>query len=249
MPAAEWISRCERLSEFVGVREDDVMWISRRGGSPGEPPSAEQLEQWRRRMSPPEYEFPAGVGLTALLGRTDDAAVGLTNVEAFSTGFRFTLAVRVRQPRPQFARGGLHMLISSHVHPGVDVPLEDRLLLGIEYPDGRRASTLTDMRVHGPGAMTDREQLVLVQQGGGGGEHSVDQSYWVAPLPPEGPVTVVLAWPGFGMQESRTTLDGATIRAAASHSQRLWPPQPATEPPEPPPPARPSSGWFAEPPT
>jgi hypothetical protein len=243
------ISRCERLFEFIGVRQDDVMWISRRSGSAGEPPSAEQLEQWRGRMSPPEYEFPAGVGVTVLLGRTDDAAVGLTNVEAFSTGFRFTLAVRVRQPRPQFARGGLHMLISSHVHPGIDVPLEDRLLLGIEYPDGRRASTLTDMRVHGPGAMTDREQLALVQQGGGGGEHSVDQSYWVAPLPPEGLVTVVLAWPGFGIQESRTTLDGAAIRAAASHSQRLWPPQPATEPPEPPPPPRPSSGWFAEPPS
>src|SRR5689334_13258246 len=78
------VSRCDRLSEFVGVREDDVMWISRRGGSAGEPPSAEQLEQWRRRMSPPEYEFPAGVGPTVLLGRTDDAAVGLTHLEAFS---------------------------------------------------------------------------------------------------------------------------------------------------------------------
>ena len=76
------------------------MWVSRRGGSPGEPPTPEQLEQWRRRMSPPEYEFPAGVGLTVLLGRTDDAAVGLTNVEAFSTGFRFALAVR----RPHVGR-------------------------------------------------------------------------------------------------------------------------------------------------
>lgn len=223
------------------------MWISRRSGSAGEPPSAEQLEQWHRRMSPPEYELPASVGLTVLLGRADDAAVGLTNVEAFSSGFRFTLAVRVRQPQPRFAHGGLHMLISSHLARGSDVSLEDRLLLGIEYPDGRRASTLTDVRMHGPGAMTDTEQLALVQQGGGGGENSVDQSYWVAPLPPEGPVTVVLAWPGFGIQESRSSLDGAAIRAAASHSQLLWPPQPPTEPSETPPPPRPSSGWFAEP--
>lgn len=224
------------------------MWISGRGGSAAEPPTPEQLEQWHRRMSPPEYEFPAAVGLTVLLGRTDDAAVGLTHLEAFSTGFRVTLAVRVRQPRAQFARGGLHMLVSSHVHPGIDVRLEDRLLLGIEYPDGRRASTLTDMRMQGPGAMTDGDHLVLVQQNGGGGDHSVDQSYWVAPLPPDGPVTVVVAWPGFGIPESRTTLDGAVIRAAASHSQRLWAPQPATESPQPPPPPRPSSGWFAEPP-
>src|SRR5947207_3013067 len=122
------------------------MWVSRRGGSPGEPPTPEQLEQWRRRMSPPEYEFPAGVGLTVLLGRSDDAAVGLTHLEVYSTGFRFTLAVRVRQPRPRFAGGRLSMLIGSHI-------------------------------------------------------------------------------------------------------QRLWPPQPATEPPQPPPPPRPTSGWFAEPPS
>jgi hypothetical protein len=225
------------------------MWVSRRNGAAGEPPSAEQQEHWRRRMSPPEYEFPASVGLTVLLGRTDDAAVGLTNVEAFSTGFRFTLAVRVRRPRPRLAHGGLHMLISSHVVPGIDVPLEDRLLLGVEYADGRRASTLNHMLAHGPGGLTDGEQLVLVQQGGGGAETSVDQSYWVAPLPPEGPVSVILAWPGFGIQESRTTLDGAAIRAAAAQSQRLWPPQPVTEPSQPPPPPRPSSGWFAEPPS
>jgi hypothetical protein len=232
------------VCELADSREDDAMWSSHQGGSAATPPTPEQREQWRRQMSPPENEFPASVGLSVLLGRTDDAAVGLTHLEAFSTGFRFTLAVRVRQPRPQFARGGLHMLISSHVPPGVEVRLEDRLLLGIEYSDGRRASTLTDMRLH-PGAMTDSEQLVLIQQGGGGGAHSVDQSYWVAPLPPDGPVTVVLAWPGFGMPESRTTLDAAAILAAAVDSQRLWPPQPATESPEPSPAPRPSSGWFA----
>jgi hypothetical protein len=224
------------------------MWISRRAGSAEEPPTPEQLEQWQRRMSPPENEFPASVGVSVLLSRSDEAAVGLTQVEAFSTGFRFTLTVRVRQPRPQLVRGGLFMLISSHPHPGIDVPLQDRLLLGIEYPDGRRASTLTDMRMHGPGTQLDSEQLVLVQQGGGGDERSVDQSYWVAPLPPHGPVNVVLAWPGFGIRESRTVLDAAAIRAAAAHSQTLWPPQPASEPPQPQQPPRPDSGWFAEPP-
>jgi hypothetical protein len=224
------------------------MWTSFHGSSSDEPPTREQVEQWQRRMSPPENEFPAGVGMTVLLGRTGDAAVGLTQVEAFSSGFRFTLAVRLRQASPQLAHGGLFMLISAHVHPGMEVPLEDRLLLGIEYADGRRASTLHDIRMEGPSAVPDGDQLVLAQQGGGGGELSVDQTFWVAPLPPPGPLTVVLTWPGFGMAESRTVLDGAAIRAAASHSQVLWPPQPAVEFREPPPSPRPSSGWFAEPP-
>jgi hypothetical protein len=224
------------------------MWISHHAGSAEEPPTPEQVEQWRRKMSPPENEFPASVGLSVLLGRSDEVAVGLTDVGAFSTGFRFTLTVRVRQLRQRLVRGGLFMLISSHTHPGIEVPLPDRLLLGIEYPDGRRASTLTDMRMPGPGTQPDSEQLVLVQQGGGGGDRSVDQSYWVAPLPPSGPVNVVLAWPGFGIPESRTVLDAAAIRAAAARSQLLWPPQPAIEPPQPPQPSRPDSGWFAEPP-
>jgi hypothetical protein len=222
------------------------VWIAGRGGSAEQPPTPEQIEQWHQRMSPPDNEFPAGIGRTVLLGRSDDAAVGLTQIEAFSTGFRFTLAVRVRQMRPQLAFGGLHMLI-SRVHPGIAVAEEDRLLLGIDYRNGHRASTLHDMRRHGPGAVTDSEQLVLVEQGGGGGQHSVDQTYWATALPPAGPVDVIVAWPGFGIPECRTTLDGAAIRAAGSRSQILWPRQSATEPPEPPPWPRPSSGWFAEP--
>ena len=223
------------------------MWISHRGGSANEPPTPEQIHQWHRRMSPPGNDFPAGVGLTVLLGRTDEAAVGLTQIEAYSTGFRFTLAVRLRQVRPELVGGRLHMVMSSHVHPGMEIPLEDRLLLGLEYPDGHRTSSLQDVRMLGPGAAAD-DQLVLVQQGGGGGELNVDQTYWVAPLPPEGPVTFVLAWPTFGIPESRVVLDSAAIRAAADRSQLLWPPQPIREPPEPPSPPRPSSGWFAEPP-
>lgn len=224
------------------------MRFTYRGGPADEPPTPEQLQQWQRRMSAPENEFPAGAGVTVLLGRTDDAAVGLTQIEAFSTGFQFTLAVRLRRTRPEFDQGRLFTLISSHTHSGIEIPLENRLLLGLEYADGRRASTLQDARLLRPGAAPDDRQLVLVQQGGAGGDQSVDQTYWVSPLPPEGPVTVVLAWPAFGMPESRTVLDSAPIRAAADRSQLLWPPQPVTQPPEPRHPPGPSSGWFAEPP-
>jgi hypothetical protein len=211
-------------------------------------PTSEQVHQWLRRTSAPENELPAGAGVTVLLGRTGDAAVGITQVEAFSTGFRFNLAVRLRRAGPEHVRGGLYMLVSSHVRPDVQIPVEDRLLLGLEYSDGRRASTLQDMHRFHRDAAPDDEQLVLAQQGGGGGDLSVDQGYWVSPLPPEGPVTIVLAWPAFGMPESRTVVDSAAIRAAGERSQLLWPPQPVTEPPEPPPPPAPSSGWFAEPP-
>ena len=123
------------------------MWVSRRHGPADEPPTPEQVQEWQRLMSPPENELPGGVGLSVLLGRTDDAAVGITQIEAFSTGFQFTLAVRLRRARPEFFHGGLFTLISAHGHPGVNIPLADRPLLGVEYADGRRASTLHDMRI------------------------------------------------------------------------------------------------------
>ncbi|MEV0004697.1 hypothetical protein AB0H28_20785 [Micromonospora sp. NPDC050980] len=219
------------------------MWVSHRSGSTGEPLTPEQVRQWHRRMAPPENELPAGVGVTVLLGRTDDVAVGLTQVEAFSTGFRFTLAVRLRQARSDLAGGRLFMLVNS----GVEVPLAERLLPGLEYPGGRRASTVQKTPTLDPAAATDSRQLVLVQQGGSGDERSVDQTYWVSPLPPAEPVTVVIAWPAFGIPESTATLDGAAINAAAERSRLLWPPQPLVEPAETPSPPRPSTGWFAEP--
>ncbi|WP_173038589.1 hypothetical protein [Phytohabitans flavus] len=78
----------------------------------------------------------------------------------------------------------------------------------------------------------------------------MDLTYWVTPLPPsEGTVSFVLAWPRFGMPESRTNIDGGAICAAGARSHILWPPHLATEPQQPPAPPRPSSGWFAEPPS
>ncbi|GIF20158.1 hypothetical protein BJ973_001935 [Actinoplanes tereljensis] len=208
-----------------------------------EPPSPEQMLEWQRRISPPENELPAGAGITALLSKTDDTAVGISQVEVYSTGFRFTLAVRLRVLGPEVPPGSLFALVGGHGHPGLPVAAEDRLLFGIEYADGARASTLEDFRMLGPGVLSP---LTLTRQGGGSsGDLSANQTFWVSPLPPAGPVTFVLAWPAFGITESRTEVDGEAIRAAADRSTLLWPPQPPVEPTPPPPPVRPATGWFA----
>jgi hypothetical protein len=226
------------------------MWRVYGGESDGDGPTPEQVQRWARRVAAPENEFPAPVGVAAALAQTGDVAVGLTQVEAFSTGFRFTLSVRLRQPRPDLAPGGLFMLVSSsHSYPGVHLPLENRLLLGLEYADGRRTSNLTDPRMGGPGSDLDEERLLLVPQGGGGSDTHLDQAFWVSPLPPRGPVTVVLTWPVMGLAESRTVIDGDAVTAAASGSLVLWPDQPPQDPPPQPPPPRPTGGWFAEPPS
>ena len=76
-------------------QEDQTMWTRDLDDSAEQPMTPDQLERWQRRMSPPANEFPAGLGITVLLASTDDVAVGLSQVDAFSTG----LARRVLRPR------------------------------------------------------------------------------------------------------------------------------------------------------
>jgi hypothetical protein len=50
-------------------------------GSAEEQPTPEQVQQWQRRMPPPENEFPAGVGMTVLLGRASHVHLGIETLE------------------------------------------------------------------------------------------------------------------------------------------------------------------------
>jgi hypothetical protein len=70
---------------------------------------------------------------------------------------------------------------------------------------------------------------VLNQQGGGGSAYAWDQNFWIHPLPPDGPVTLVASWLEHGVTEKRADLDGTAIRAAAARAVSLWPDEPETE--------------------
>lgn len=85
------------------------------------------------------------------------------------------------------------------------------LLLGLEFGDGRRAT------LHGEG------DVPLHNRGGGGGNRSVHQSYWLAAVPPPGPLTVIVLAPGLGIGETRAELDGGAFAAALPGVRELWP--------------------------
>jgi len=61
-----------------------------------------------------------------------------------------------------------------------------QLLIGVELSDGRRASNLGGRNVG-----EDPSGHVFHAAGGGGGQLSVDQSWWLSPVPTEGPVRFV----------------------------------------------------------
>jgi hypothetical protein len=186
-----------------------------------------------RRMNKPENELPVALPMNRLLSRTPDVAVALIGLQAYSTGVAFELVARARGAE----------------EPGADNRLGDifwerragtpQFLLGVQFADGRRASSLPF-----PGRSED---IVFHQGGGGGGPSSVDQEWWLSPLPPEGPLLVVVRCPEIGVEETVVELDGTAIRRAGESAIVLWPYEPPVdrghEPPTPP--DVPADSWFA----
>ena len=186
------------------------------------------------RFSPPENELPVALPVNLVLAHTEDVAVALTRLQVHSAGLSFDLLVRLR--------------------PSAGIAREDRLdgllwhgrgsgasfLLGVGFADGRRA---TNVPRGGAG-----DDVVLVSGGGSGGMSSVEQSWWLHPLPPEGPLTVAVRCDELGIEESLTELDGTAVRRAAERVVTLWPWEPPPEETvhrEPPPPPVPADSCFA----
>jgi hypothetical protein len=193
-----------------------------------------------RRFSAPENEVPAAVPVSALLARTDSSALTLTGVQVFSTGIAFTIGLRCR---PEALPAG-EADLGSLLWRGRRGP-ETELLVGVEFADGRRTSNLLGRHRTGP---PDGPEALVFNQGSGSGQQlTVEQEWWLSPLPPAGPLRVVVRCDLLGLGETSTELDGAAIRAAAEGVVVLWPwvSPSSVEPPEPPAPDVPGDSWFA----
>ena len=128
-----------------------------------------------------------------MLARTDDVAVAVIDAVAFSIGLNFTVAVLRRTPRdshrPEYPFGRF-----AHAR-GTREPPPDLLRFGVEFSDGRKATTLGV-----PMFMTAQEEAepegpFLMPGGGSGGDDYWESSFWLWPLPPPGPLVFVVEWP------------------------------------------------------
>jgi hypothetical protein len=190
-----------------------------------QPPPAEPEQRRRPAWVRPDTVIPGSVPGELLLFRTDEVAVAVGSIRAYPNGFEFTVHARLRRVDMEIGPSGDPF--SWHRRSrGAHAP-DDVLRLGLMYADGRRAAT-TSRRLPRP-ANSDDGEIVLSQQGGGGSAGAWDQGFWVHPLPPDGPVTLVASWLGHGVTEERADLDGAEIRAAAARALSLWPDEPEIE--------------------
>lgn len=154
------------------------------------------------------------VPVRLVLAQSDDLAVLLLDVVAYSTGFALYLALRVHPDATDFDPRQVMM----QLHGGPMGSNEEQLRFGIEFGDGRKATNL------GRRPPADEAPAISLSPrgGGGGGGLSWQIGFWVYPLPPSGHLTLAIAWPSRGIPEQTQTLDAAPIIDAAAESVVLW---------------------------
>lgn len=191
-----------------------------------QPPPPEPVQRRRPTWMRPDSVIPGSVPAEAVLIRTERVAVAVGSVRAYPNGFEFTAHIRLRD-EDQIGWPGHSDPFDRHRRRGTQES-DTQLRLGLLYADGRRTATTGEH--YRPPDDDDDGRLVLQQGGGGGSSRSCDWDFWVHPLPPDGPVTVVASWLHYGVAETRAELDGAAIGEAARRAVTLWPEEPDSEP-------------------
>jgi hypothetical protein len=173
---------------------------------------------WRRqRMN----ILPGVAPVSLLLVRTDDTAVGLTDVRGYPSGFVFLLRLRWGPVADPYEEVEWPFPTWGTPDPLDDETFPDELLrFGVQFADGRRVTNMDRY----PFVLEDLppDQPVLVEAGvGGEGGHLGRGASWdlelaVQPLPPPGPLAFVCAWPGRGIPESRVEIDARLVLDAAA---------------------------------
>jgi hypothetical protein len=176
-------------------------------------------------LGPPEDSFGVVVPLRLVLGRTADLAVAIPGATAYRNGFGFDLAIR--RAATEADAFGLDRTLHWFGREGSPPP--EVLRVGVQFADGQKATSLDNWWDYFD--PQDPQQAppsgpVLLLHGGRGGERVRDQSYWVWPLPPDGPLAFVVEWPALGVPLTQARVDAALIRQAAAQDEGLWPAEP-----------------------
>lgn len=184
---------------------------------PPDRPEPEPAEGSVPRWAKPQATLGAVVGPEVVLARTDDAAVGLGGLVAYPNGFSFTITAFLR--RDDRRGRGFHLSFHRDFFDD-ESPGPEFLRVGVQFADGGAATNLAGFPHFAAGA--EPAGPLLMTDGGGGSGRRYEMSFWMWPLPPDGPVTFVCEWPARGIAESRTEVDARLIRDAAARAVPLW---------------------------
>ncbi|MEV7606524.1 hypothetical protein AB0N65_13890 [Paenarthrobacter sp. NPDC089322] len=192
---------------------------------PEPPPRPRQPQPLRSGWSgPPSDELPGVVPIGEFIHNSPRMVMALKSVEVYSTGCVLDVVWIVRRGE-ETDREWRDVMDQGFNHPGSSLSADVGLMVGVGYPDGRKAiasrptpSMFEDDDVTGP-------VLTMIGGGGGSGNDDMVQSsahYWLWPLPLEGDTRLVAKWEGLGMDEASVVLSGEQVGEALGRVRRFW---------------------------
>lgn len=187
-------------------------------------PSLPEPEPYERPVLPPwagapEDVLPACVALDLVLVRSETHVVCVTHVLVYPAGFEFDLLTFSRSEDDYEPWDWEPPLRHRRV---ADEQAAERLRFGVEFSDGRKATTLGASRE----ALRSKSEpeIVLAPSGGSWGGRRSQHSLWVWPLPPPGPLAFVCEWTAARIALTRREIDSAQLRDAAARCAVFWSP-------------------------
>jgi hypothetical protein len=180
----------------------------------GQPELWQPSAPWRFA---PEHEIGVALPIERVLATGPEFHLRLLGFVAYRVGFKIWVA--------SLQNGGPSPGMRARVVAGHDQDASATLLrLGVEFADGRRASTEDEFvgqawRIAKPPqppiALSDMTDIGGHLDGGRVG-------VWVWPLPPPGPLTISVEWEAIELPRTQIEIDAAPIAAAGAGSEQLW---------------------------
>lgn len=173
----------------------------------------------------PQDELPAMIPVSGILAVTDHASIALAGVAVYTDGIEIRIERRLRRLGiPVRDWNELTGAFMDHLPYGSADP-SGRLRFGVVLADGTKVTDASPFFGGGdPMAEPQGHMLTRREQGGSGGPHTYSSAdhLWLWPLPPAGPIDLVMQWPAFGIGETQVTVDVSTAPELSHRARRFW---------------------------
>jgi hypothetical protein len=180
---------------------------------PPPPPPSYRLPDW---LAPPENIAPGRLYIDLMIAESPSVSLSVVLLKAYSAGLSFDLVCRGETgDNPSGPFPGMPFF-------GGRPLIDGGLGFGLQFADGR-AAIANRPPFERPLLARPQAPVLRPVSGGSGGGRESRTSLWLWPLPPPGPLAFVCEWQLKGIAETRTSIDGADVVAAAAKARELWP--------------------------
>jgi hypothetical protein len=158
-----------------------------------------------------------------VLSRSEHVTLSIAYLDSYPEGFELRIEARTDIAFDDLSRPGdsgpdvfgRHWPMVGERRDALPAQL---LRVGVQFADGRRATSINDRPAGGP--------IMWPLTGGGRGTATgsqFEQGYWISPMPPPGPVIVACEWPATGVSLVTYEIDAGAILDGAERAKALFP--------------------------